>query len=34
METIVVGTDGSPGANAAVERAAEVAQGTGARVLP
>lgn len=32
MESIVVGTDGSAGAEAAVERAAEVAQGTGARV--
>ena len=32
MESIVVGTDGSPGAEAAVERAAEVATGTGARV--
>lgn len=32
MESIVVGTDGSPGAEAAVERAAEVARGTGARV--
>jgi nucleotide-binding universal stress UspA family protein len=32
MESIVVGTDGSPGAETAVERAAEVAQGTGARV--
>jgi nucleotide-binding universal stress UspA family protein len=32
MEAIVVGTDGSPGAEAAVERAAEVAHGTGARV--
>jgi nucleotide-binding universal stress UspA family protein len=32
VESIVVGTDGSPGAEAAVERAAEVARGTGARV--
>ena len=32
MESIVVGTDGSPGAEAAVERAAEVARGTGALV--
>jgi nucleotide-binding universal stress UspA family protein len=32
MESIVVGTDGSPSAEAAVKRAAEVARGTGARV--
>jgi nucleotide-binding universal stress UspA family protein len=32
MESIVVGTDGSPEAEAAVERAAELAGGTGAKV--
>ena len=32
MESIVVGPDGSPGAEAAVERALEVAQGTAARI--
>jgi nucleotide-binding universal stress UspA family protein len=32
VRSIVVGTDGSPSADAAVRRAAEVAKGTGARV--
>jgi nucleotide-binding universal stress UspA family protein len=32
MQSIVVGTDGSPGAQAAVRRAAEVASGSGALV--
>lgn len=32
MRSIVVGTDGSPGAKAAVQRAAEVARGNDARV--
>lgn len=32
MSSIVVGTDGSPSADAAVRRSAEVAKGTGARV--
>ena len=32
MESIVVGTDGSPEAEAAVERATELAGGTGAKV--
>lgn len=32
MGSIVVGTDGSPSADAAVRRAAEVAKATGARV--
>jgi nucleotide-binding universal stress UspA family protein len=32
MRSIVVGTDGSPSADAAVRRAAEIAKGTGSRV--
>jgi|SRR5215218_360236 len=32
MRSIVLGTDGSPSAEAAVRRAAEIAKGTGARV--
>lgn len=32
MQSIVVGTDGSPNADAAVRRAAELAKGSGARV--
>jgi nucleotide-binding universal stress UspA family protein len=32
VRSIVVGTDGSPSADAAVRRAAEIAKGTGARV--
>ncbi|MEK6229532.1 MAG: universal stress protein [Actinomycetota bacterium] len=32
MRSIVVGTDGSPSAEAALSRAVEVAKGTGARV--
>jgi nucleotide-binding universal stress UspA family protein len=32
VRSIVVGTDGSPSAEAAVRRAAEIAKGTGARV--
>jgi nucleotide-binding universal stress UspA family protein len=32
METIVVGTDGSPNAEAAVRRATRIAKGTGARL--
>ena len=32
MRSIVVGTDGSPSADAAVRRAAEIAKGTGAQV--
>ena len=32
MRSIVVGTDGSPGANAAVQRTAEIAKGSEARV--
>ena len=32
MRPIVVGTDGSPSADAAVRRAAEIAKGTGAQV--
>ena len=32
MRSIVVGTDGSPGAKAAVERAANIAKGSEARV--
>ena len=32
MGSIVVGTDGSPGAKAAVRRAAEIAKGSGSRV--
>jgi nucleotide-binding universal stress UspA family protein len=34
METIVVGTDGSPNAEAAVRRATRIAKGIGARGLP
>jgi nucleotide-binding universal stress UspA family protein len=32
VRSIVVGTDGSPSADAAVRRAAEIARGTGAQV--
>jgi nucleotide-binding universal stress UspA family protein len=32
MESIVVGTDGSPPAEAAIDRAAELARGSGARL--
>jgi nucleotide-binding universal stress UspA family protein len=32
VRSIVVGTDGSPSADAAVRRAAEIAKGTGTRV--
>jgi nucleotide-binding universal stress UspA family protein len=32
VRSIVVGTDGSPSADAAVRRAAEIAKGTGSRV--
>ena len=32
MNAIVVGTDGSPGAEAAVQRVIELARGTGATV--
>lgn len=32
MQSIVVGTDGSPNAEAAVRQAAKIAKGTGARV--